>query len=41
MALTFVSDGTVVATMKKQMVPQDRAMEELRERLPDLENVIE
>jgi predicted nucleotidyltransferase len=31
-----VSNGIGVATMKKQIVPLDRTMEELRQRLPDL-----
>jgi uncharacterized protein len=33
----FARDGTGIATMKRQMVPLDRAIEELRKRLPDLE----
>jgi uncharacterized protein len=37
MSLTFTQDGIGVATMKKQMVPLERAIEEIRQRLPDLE----
>jgi uncharacterized protein len=30
-------DGTGIEAMKKQMIPLDKAMEELRQSLPDLE----
>ena len=34
---TLVRDSTGTVTMKKQMISLDRAVEELRQRLPDLE----